>query len=197
MEPTAEHKREDLIWIAIDGCTTGFKGREMERREEILRLIRQRPGMTFRELARELGIGIGDLQYHLRRLEREGKVFSKRMGRRRYLFPTGFEEEAGKLLVAMATETRRELLLLLIEGPKSQWELAEMLGVSQPTVSYHVKELEKLGVIESERRGKTVVYRLTLEPELILRVIRDYRPGIWERLAENLVDILASMGGGE
>jgi len=167
----------------------------MERRKEILEFIRQRPGVTFRELARELGVGIGDLQYHLRKLEKEEKVFSRKVGRRRYIFPTGFEEDAQRLIVAIATETRRRILLLLIEGPKGQGEIAEKLGVSQPTVSYHMKELEKLGVVNAERSGKNIAYRLTYDPELLLRVIREYRPGVWERLADNLVDILAGMGG--
>ncbi|WP_297508470.1 metalloregulator ArsR/SmtB family transcription factor [Thermococcus sp.] len=169
----------------------------MERRDEILNFIRGKPGITFRELARELGLGIGDLQYHLRKLEAEGKVFSKRIGRRRYIFPAGLEEDAQRLIVAIATETRRRILLLLLERPMSQGEIAEALGVSQPTVSYHMRELEKLGVVEGVRNGKSITYRLKYDPEMLVRVIREYRPSLWERLADSLVDILAGMGGGD
>ncbi|WP_457742308.1 winged helix-turn-helix transcriptional regulator, partial [Thermococcus sp.] len=114
----------------------------MERRKEILKTITQKPGITFRQLARELGIGIGDLQYHLRKLERDGVVFSKKLGKRRYIFPQGFEEEAQKLLIAISTESRRKILLLLMEGPMSQGEIASLLKLSQPTVSYHMGELK-------------------------------------------------------
>ncbi|MEO7117379.1 MAG: metalloregulator ArsR/SmtB family transcription factor [Candidatus Limnocylindrales bacterium] len=34
-------------------------------------------------------------------------------------------------------------------------------GVSQPTVSHHLKVLREAGVIESERRGTWVFYRIT------------------------------------
>jgi predicted transcriptional regulator len=166
----------------------------MERRNEILEYIRNRPGVTFRELARALGVGIGDLQYHLRKLEKEGKVFSRKVGRRRYIFPAGFEEEAQRLLMAISTETRRKILLLLMEGPKGQGELASQIGVSQPTVSYHMRELEKLGVVKAERDGKSVTYSLNCEPEILVRIIREYRPGLWEKLADNLIDLLAGMG---
>ncbi|WP_297534960.1 metalloregulator ArsR/SmtB family transcription factor [Thermococcus sp.] len=169
----------------------------MERRNEILDQIRRRPGVTFRELARELGIGIGDLQYHLHKLEKEGKVFSKKIGRRRYIFPAGFEEEAQRLVIAISTETRRRILLQLMEGPKSQGELAERLGVSQPTISYHMGELEKLGIVEVVREGRSVIYRLKHDPTLIARIIRDYRPSLWEKLADNLIDLLTSMGEGK
>ncbi|ASJ07957.1 hypothetical protein A3L11_01425 [Thermococcus siculi] len=166
----------------------------MERRSEILRTIETKPGITFRELARELGIGIGDLQYHLYRLEREGRVFSRKVGKKRYIFPGGFERDAQRLLIAISTGTRRKILLRLMEGPMSQKEIAESLGISQPTVSYHMGELLKLGMVKAERRGKNVVYTLEYDPETVVRLIREYRPGLWERLADNLIDLLAGMG---
>ncbi|WP_297504021.1 metalloregulator ArsR/SmtB family transcription factor [Thermococcus sp.] len=169
----------------------------MERRDEILGTIQHEPGITFRGLARRLGLGIGDLQYHLRKLERDGEVFSRRVGRRRYLFPKGLEDEAQRLLIAISTDTRRRILLRLIEGPADQKTLSEYLGVSQPTVSYHMGELVKLGIIEAERRGKSVVYRLSYDPGLVVRMIRDYRPGLLERLADGLIDLLAGVGGGD
>jgi len=167
----------------------------MERRDEILRTIRDEPGITFRELARRLGLGIGDLQYHLRRLEKEGRVFSRKVGKRRYLFPSGLEEEAQRLLIAISTDTRRRILLRLMEGPADQKTLSESLGVSQPTVSYHMGELVKLGVVDAERRGKRVVYRLSYDPDVVVRLIREYRPGLLEKLADGLIDLLAGMGG--
>ena len=169
----------------------------MERRNEILNYIRNRPGVTFRELARELKLGIGDLQYHLGKLEKEGKVFSRKVGRRRYIFPAGFEEEAQRLLMAISTETRRKILLLLMEGEMNQGEIAEKLGVSQPTISYHMRELEKLGVVKARREGKSVVYSINYDPETLVRLIKEYRPGLWERLADSLIDLLAGMGEGE
>jgi predicted transcriptional regulator len=166
----------------------------MERRNEILLAIETKPGITFRELARELGVGIGDLQYHLHRLEKEGKVFSKKVGKKRYIFPKGLEDEAQRLLIAISTETRRKILLRLMNGPMSQKELSEGLGISQPTVSYHMGELVKLGIVKAERSGKNVIYTLEYDPEAIARLIRDYRPGLWERLADNLIDLLAGLG---
>ncbi len=169
----------------------------MERRKEILSAIRERPGTTFRELARELGIGIGDLQYHLYRLEKEGLVVSKRVGRRRYLFPRGLEGEAQRLLIAISTETRRKILLLLMEGEMTQGEIARRLNLSQPTVSYHMGELVKLGIVKSRKDGRSVSYSLSYDPATIARVVKNYRPSLWERLADNLIDLLTSMGDEE
>ena len=166
----------------------------MERRNGILEVIRKRPGITFRELARELGIGIGDLQYHLRKLEKEGSVFSKKIGKRRYLFPRGFEEDAQRLLIAISTDSRRRILLLLMRGPLSQGEIATSLGLSQPTVSYHMGELKKLGIVTAEGRGRRVIYSLNYDPETIARIIREYRPSVWDNLADRLIDFLTGIG---
>ncbi len=169
----------------------------MERRNEILQYIKSRPGITFRELARELGIGIGDLQYHLYRLEKEKKVFSRKLGKRRYIFPAGFERECQRLIIAISTETRRRILLLLMEGPLTQSEIAKRLRLSQPTVSYHMGELVKLGIVDARKEGKSMVYTLSYDPAIIARVIKDYRPSLWEKLADNLIDLLTSVGDEE
>ncbi|NJE05371.1 ArsR family transcriptional regulator [Thermococcus sp. M36] len=169
----------------------------MERRNEILETIRNKPGITFRELARELGIGIGDLQYHLHRLEKEGAVFSRKVGRRRYLFPRGLEGDAQRLLIAISTETRRKILMLLMERDMTQSGIAKALGLSQPTVSYHMGELARLGIVSARRDGKSVMYSLSYDLETVARIIRDYRPSLWEKLADSLIDLLASVGDGE
>jgi len=166
----------------------------MERRNDILDKIHEKPGITFRELARELGIGIGDLQYHLYRLEKEGMVFSKKVGKRRYIFPRGLEDEVQRLLIAISTETRRKILTLLIEGSLSQGEIAKRLGLSQPTVSYHMGELMKLGIVTAEKDGKSVIYSLNYDPGMIVRIIREYRPSLWHKLADSLIDLLTAMG---
>jgi len=165
-----------------------------ERRREILATIQRKPGITFRALARELGLGIGDLQYHLARLEKEGRVFSRKVGRRRYIFPGRMEEDAQRLLIAISTETRRNILLLLMNRPMMQKELAEALGISQPTINYHMSELLKLGVVRAEKKGRNVIYTLAYDPETVLRLVNEYRPGLWDKLADGLIDLLA--GGG-
>ena len=38
-------------------------------------------------------------------------------------------------------------------------DLVEPLGVSQPTVSHHLKSLRQAGLVTSERRGRWIYYR--------------------------------------
>ena len=63
---------------------------------------------------------------------------------------------------ALADPTRRQVLQLLREGPLSAGELADHFPVSKPTMSAHFAVLREAGLIQSEKLGKTVMYRLRI-----------------------------------
>ncbi|NJE09047.1 metalloregulator ArsR/SmtB family transcription factor [Thermococcus sp. M39] len=169
----------------------------MTHREEILQYIRQNPGITFRRLADELGIGIGNLQYHLHQLEKEGLIFSKKLGGKRYIFPKEFEKKYEPLLIAISNETQRKILLLLAERDMNQREIAKRLKLTQATINYHMNTLSKLGLIEKRKEGRNVVYSLKCDIEVIIRVISEYRPKLWDKLADRLIDLMLTLKGGE
>jgi ArsR family transcriptional regulator len=49
--------------------------------------------------------------------------------------------------------------MLAGEGPICECEIVPHLGLSQPTVSYHLKVLREAGLIRGERRGQWVYYQ--------------------------------------
>lgn len=64
---------------------------------------------------------------------------------------------------ALSDPTRRKVLQLLQEqGPIGAGELAEMFDVSKPTMSAHFAVLVSAGLIEAEKQGRNVTYRLKL-----------------------------------
>jgi DNA-binding transcriptional ArsR family regulator len=63
---------------------------------------------------------------------------------------------------ALADPTRRQVLQLLRQGPKSAGELAEHFPVSKPTMSAHFAVLREAGLVDSDKKGKNVVYRLKM-----------------------------------
>ncbi|HHH99984.1 MAG TPA: winged helix-turn-helix transcriptional regulator [Thermococcus litoralis] len=169
----------------------------MSTREKILGYITKNPGITFRKLAQDLNIGIGNLQYHLRHLEKEGKVTSKRLGGKKYFFPAGFEEEYRRLMIAISNESQRKILLLLAEGDKNQGEIAEKLNLTPSTIIYHTKRLETLGIITRVKDGKNTVYSLNCDVDVLLRIIKEYKPKIWDKLADKLIDLTLTFRGEE
>jgi DNA-binding transcriptional ArsR family regulator len=63
---------------------------------------------------------------------------------------------------AFADPTRRRVLEILREGPKTAGELAAKFDVSKPTMSAHFAVLREAGLIASEKNGKSVVYHLEM-----------------------------------
>ncbi len=63
---------------------------------------------------------------------------------------------------ALADPTRRRVLQLLRERPLSAGELADHFDVSKPTMSAHFSVLHEAGLIEAEKSGRTILYRLKM-----------------------------------
>jgi ArsR family transcriptional regulator len=78
-------------------------------------------------------------------------------------------DEARELAVrlkALADPGRLRLLSLLLASEAQEactCDLTEPLGLSQPTVSHHLKKLAEAGLVVGERRGVWTFYRVVPE----------------------------------
>ena len=63
---------------------------------------------------------------------------------------------------ALSDPTRRRVLQLLRKRPMSAGELSDHFAVSKPTMSAHFSVLLNAGLIEAEKNGRTIVYRLKM-----------------------------------
>jgi DNA-binding transcriptional ArsR family regulator len=63
-------------------------------------------------------------------------------------------------LQALATPSRLLILDRLREGPATVGELAEAVGMEQSAVSHQLRLLRHLGLVDGERRGRSVSYAL-------------------------------------
>ena len=63
---------------------------------------------------------------------------------------------------ALADPTRRKVLLLLRRRPMTAGELSEHFAVSKPTMSAHFSVLREAGLIDADKQGTTITYRLRL-----------------------------------
>lgn len=63
---------------------------------------------------------------------------------------------------ALADPTRRRVLQLLRTRPMSAGELAEHFDVTKPTMSAHFAVLISADLIEAEKQGRSITYRLKM-----------------------------------
>ena len=72
--------------------------------------------------------------------------------------------ELEQLFKALADRNRLRILNSLLQAggePVCVCEFQPALGIAQPTVSHHLKQLVKAGLLEREKRGTFAYYRLT------------------------------------
>jgi len=65
-----------------------------------------------------------------------------------------------KVFKALSDPTRRRVLELLRSGPMMAGELSDHFPVSKPTMSAHFSVLQEAGLVEAEKLGRVVYYRL-------------------------------------
>ncbi len=69
-------------------------------------------------------------------------------------------EQVARVAKAAASPKRLELIELLSQAPKTVDELARQADISMKLASAHLKALKAARLVESERQGKNVTYRL-------------------------------------
>ena len=67
-----------------------------------------------------------------------------------------------KVFKALSDPTRRHVLQLLRERHMSAGELSDHFPVSKPTMSAHFAVLREAGLVDSDKQGKTIMYRLKM-----------------------------------
>jgi ArsR family transcriptional regulator, arsenate/arsenite/antimonite-responsive transcriptional repressor len=75
------------------------------------------------------------------------------------------EHDVIQTLNALAQETRLRIFrLLVVAGPQglTPGHMAEELGVAPTALSFHLKELSQVGLIDAQRDGRHLIYRAAI-----------------------------------
>ena len=75
---------------------------------------------------------------------------------------------------AVAEPRRREILDLLADGERPVNDLVDLLGLTQPQVSKHLRVLREVGAVEVREEGRRRLYRLNGQA---LKPIHDWVSG--------------------
>jgi DNA-binding transcriptional ArsR family regulator len=90
------------------------------------------------------------------------------------------------VLKALADESRRTVLETLADHPATAGELADLLPISRPGVSRHLRVLREAGLVEAQQEAQRRIYRL--RPEALAEV--DEYLGRYRALWEHRFDAL-------
>jgi DNA-binding transcriptional ArsR family regulator len=98
---------------------------------------------------------------------------------------------------ALGDPTRRAILDMLSEGPRSVSRLATPLDITLTAVVQHLQVLEESGLVHTEKVGRVRTCRIETAGFLALeRWIGDHR-SMWARRLDRLGDLLEESDEGE
>ena len=162
---------------------------DVDTRKEIFEHVQSNPGVHFSQLKRDLNMETGLLQHHLGTLEEYDVLVSEEhQGKRRVFVAQALDEDERTVLSSLRYETTRHILLFLLEsGPARNREIAEEVGVSPPTVSWHVSRLTDEGVVAEVSKGRTTLYAVENE-ELTMGLLVRYRESFVDRAVDRVID---------
>lgn len=80
-------------------------------------------------------------------------------------------KKTSKLFKALSDSKRLEILHSLKNNEKCACDLLEIIDLSQPTLSHHMKILEEAEIIESRKQGKWTFYSINKETFKIFKDI--------------------------
>ncbi len=179
----------------------GPQATDGKTRAKILAIVQKEPGIHMRKLARKLDCHVNLVDYHLRVLEKGGKVTSVEKSGRKGFFPLDRSGEKmpltakeRKILLLLRNQRLLEIIIWLIvnEGGKSG-EVSKEVDIAPSTSSYHLGRLEKEGLVTKDKGTQKYVLE---EPENVAALIIDYDIGshdlvesfrsIWEEMSLGL-----------
>jgi len=92
------------------------------------------------------------------------------------LLPAAPATQVAEVFKALADPTRVRLLHYLaysVSGTACACHLPDALGISQPTLSFHMKKLHDAGLVTREKRGRWVHYTVRAEGLALVREFLD------------------------
>lgn len=95
------------------------------------------------------------------------------------------------VLRALSNARRLEIIHWLAQGPCDVGTLADRMAIAQPNLSQHLALMRSTGIVEGERRGREIRYRL-IDPDIV-RACGLMR-GVIERRVARLADATRTTG---
>lgn len=166
----------------------------LETRRNIYTTIVQYPGLHERELARKLDMSLSTLDYHLHYLEKRDLIVSRKDGRyTRYFATRKVGREDKKIIAILRQKTPRAIILYLLLHPEAiHKDIAQEIGKSPSTVSFHLKKMIDAGMVEPISLGRETAYRITDEEKVVTNLLT-YQETFVDDAVDRFIDTWTSL----
>lgn len=169
-----------LGFICLLLCTADRRKKPSSLQENILLCIREKPGITQKQITDTVRCSRGSVCYHLHQLEKTGKIRKLHFGTIPQYYPSAELPSPDTLLeqtilLLLSRKKSGRFLRTLYENPCiTQKELAALLNIRPTTAHWYLHTYTKNRILSVEQNGRELHYSLTREAETICaRLIPD------------------------
>ena len=162
---------------------------ELDARRRIYRHIETHPGVHMRQLARDLTMPLGTLEYHLHHMESAGLLSTREEGRFKAYFTNEMMDRRDKDILYWLRQRipRRISTALLLNPGWTHRDLIQDVGVGASTVTFHLKKLLNSQIVREERHGRMKRYWV-VDPERVANVLIRYRQSFLDDLVDRFAE---------
>lgn len=161
------------------------------QRARILDCVERVPGIHFNELVRELDLAPGQVQYHTRKLSRDGRVDRDPLYGRTHYYPPGCGDWERGALALCRRETARDVLHYLLDaGPSEPASVARVLDVARSTLEWHTNRLVERDLVCKERDADGRVTLSLAKPTETTRILGTVTPSAPDRMTDRFTRLV-------
>ncbi len=131
------------------------------KREAIYGTIIGTPGITLQDLCEDSGLSRTAVTHHLRLLEHQHLIVSKRVGRSRHFFENGgrYGRDQKDAYAVLHNDRSKDIHAFIQAHPGAiQKDLCSKFDIQASVAHWHVKRLLEANLLEAVRQGRTVSY---------------------------------------
>lgn len=151
-------------------------------------MIAKFPGIRYRELMRLAKLTNGVMSYHLGVLEKNSAIKIDRQGGVTRFYPTSMNEYDRAVIGRLRQKTARQIVLFLLQNEGITFtDIVVHVKHAPSTVSWHLKKLQEIGLIQVKRSNGHVLYKVNQSDEIV-RLLRDYKTSFLDKMVDNFVD---------
>lgn len=147
-------------------------------REIIYRCVKENPGAQLADLNKLTGFTYKNLIYHLDLLVNTGKITAGECkNTTRYFENSGkYSPEERTMLMYLNHQRDKNIIEVVFRNPGiSRNEISRLVGISGPTISWHMRFLRNDNIVEQKKEGTVVRHYIS---EKMIKVYGSLLPGV-------------------
>jgi len=153
---------------------------QLDRKNIVLSIVKNNPGIRFNEIMRISNIKNGTLSHYVKKLEEADCIELERTPRVTRVYPAGISENEARVCKYLTVPTQKKLILFLLKQKIStSIEIRQFLKKSPSVVSVNLNEMFKAKIINKKYDIPSNKYSLK-NPEQIQGIINEYYPELLE-----------------